>query len=91
MPSKPSSREILLTPTAREDLEYWQNQNPKMLARIDALLKAILLDPEKGIGKPEKLRYELSGYWSRRINHKDRIIYQVFEDANVVLQVRDHY
>lgn len=91
MPGKPSSRDILLTPTAKEDLEYWQNQNPKMVAKIDALLEAILLNPEKGIGKPEKLKYELSRYWSRRINHKDRIIYQVFEDAIVVLQVRDHY
>ncbi len=91
MPGKPPPREILLTPTAQEDLEYWQNRNPKMVARIDALLEAILFNPEKGIGKPEKLKYELTGYWSRRINHKDRIIYQVFEDVIVVLQVRDHY
>ncbi len=91
MSGKLFSREILLTPTAKEDLEYWQIQNPKMVAKIDTLIAAILLNPEKGIGKSEKLKYELSGYWSRRINHRDRIIYQVFENVIVVLQVRDHY
>jgi len=84
-------KKIKLTATALEDLAYWQENNLKTVQRINALLESILIDPERGIGKPEKLKYELSGCWSRRINHRDRIVYQISKDAVIVLQLRDHY
>jgi toxin YoeB len=88
---------ILLTPTAQEDLAYWEENNPrtieriKMIERINRILVSIIIDPERGIGKPEKLKYKLSGTWSRRINYRDRIVYKVIGDAVIVLQLRDHY
>ena len=84
-------KKIKLTATALEDLAYWQENNPKTVQRINVLLESILIDPERGIGKPEKLKYELSGYWSRRINHRDRIVYQISKNAVIILQLRDHY
>ena len=91
MPSKKHRRKILLTATARQDLAFWEKDNPKMIEKINSLLEAILVDPENGIGKPEKLKYELAGYWSRRINHRDRIVYQIQGETVIVLQLRDHY
>ena len=91
MTGKPQPRRILLTTAAKEDLRFWEINNPKIIIKINSLLVAILADPEYGIGKPEKLKYELSGFWSRRINSKDRIVYQIDSDAIIVLQLRDHY
>lgn len=91
MPPKTPVRKIVLTATAREDLIFWEETNPKIIQKINAILESILVDPQNGIGKPEKLKYELSGAWSRRINHKDRIVYQIRVDTVIVLQLRDHY
>ena len=91
MSRKTPLRKIVLTATAREDLAFWEQANPKMIVRINAILESILADPQSGIGKPEKLKYELSGLWSRRINHKDRMVYQIDGDTVIVLQLRDHY
>ena len=91
MPRKTPLRKILLTATAREDLEYWERNNPKIIAKINAILASILLDPQRGIGKPEKLKFELAGLWSRRINQRDRIVYEVRDNTIIVLQLRDHY
>ena len=85
-----SPKKIRLTATALEDLEYWQENNPKIVQRISAILESILIDPERGIGRLEKLKYELSGAWSRRINHRDRMVYQIHPGAIIVLQLRDH-
>lgn len=91
MPAKKPLRKIVLTATARQDLAFWEKGNPKVVEKINSLLLSILVDPEKGIGKPERLKYELAGYWSRRINHKDRIVYQIQGETVIVLQLRDHY
>lgn len=91
MPPKTSVRKIILTATAREDLAFWEETNPKILKRINAILESILSDPASGIGKPEKLKYELSAAWSRRINHVHRIVYEIHGETVVVLQLRDHY
>ena len=88
-PKKPIKK-LILTTSAREDLVYWETISPKTIQRIDALFTAIVADPERGIGKPEKLKYELTGLWSRRINHKDRVVYQLNKDTIIVLQLRDH-
>lgn len=70
---------------------YWQTQDKKTLKKINALLKAVQRDPFEGEGKPEPLKGDLSGKWSRRINDKDRLVYEFREDTIIVLQCRDHY
>ncbi len=91
MPPRKPVRKILLTATAREDLAYWMQTNPKIVKRISTILESILVDPTNGIGKPERLKYELSGVWSRRINHIHRIVYEIHGETVVILQLRDHY
>ena len=83
-------RNVVLSGTAYEDLQYWQNTNPKIVQKINELIDSILEDPGGGIGKPERLQYELSGVWSRRINQRDRIVYQVEDATLIILQLRDH-
>ena len=91
MPPRKQSREIILTETARIDLAFWEDSNPKIIKKINTILESILIDPTNGIGKPEKLKHELSGAWSRRINHKDRIVYEIHGNTIIILQLRDHY
>ena len=90
MSRKKPLRKIVLTARAREDLSNWEQANPKIIERINAILESVLLNPQSGIGKPEKLKYELPGLWSQRINHKDRMVYQIHDDTIVVLQLRDN-
>ena len=84
-------KNIVFTATSREDLVFWEKTNPRTMQKISVLLESIIEDPSSGIGKPEKLKYELTGMWSRRINHRDRIIYEVENGTLIVLQLRDHY
>lgn len=65
---------------------YWQTQDRKTLKRINALLKDISRNPFEGIGKPEPLKEGYSGYWSRRIDDKNRLIYKVSENAIEIYQ-----
>lgn len=86
--------EIVLLSQAERDLAYWKKSgNRQIMNRITALLKDIALHPYTGIGKPEALKYQLSGYWSRRINSEHRIIYAVHDDVVTVyvLSMRYHY
>lgn len=86
--------EIVLLSQAERDLAYWKKSgNRQIMNRITALLKDIALHPYTGIGKPEALKYQLSGYWSRRINSEHRIIYAVHDDIVTVyvLSMRYHY
>lgn len=64
---------------------------PKTLRRINKLIQDILRDPYHGIGKPEPLRYDLSDYWSRRINETDRIVYKISDDILIIVKCRTHY
>ena len=82
---------ILFSEAAWEDYLYWQTQDKKTLRRINQLLWDILRDPFAGIGKPEPLKGELSGYWSRRIDDCNRIVYRAKENVVEVLQCRGHY
>ncbi len=83
---------IIFSPSALEDIEYWKRTgNSAILKRIQLLLKSIQEDPFNGIGKPEPLKHDRSGYWSRRINQEHRIVYQVDNDAVYVIQARFHY
>jgi toxin YoeB len=79
------------TLAAWSDCEHWQGQDKKTLRRINGLLKDCLRHPFEGIGKPEPLRENLSGYWSRRIDDTHRLVYAVDGAALVVIACRYHY
>ena len=81
----------LFTDNAWKDYVYWQTQDKKVLKRINALLDDISRNINTGIGKPEALSNELSGYYSRRINEKDRLIYKVVDEKIYILACRTHY
>jgi toxin YoeB len=88
--------DINFTQNAWEDLEYWIDNDSDIVTRIKDLIKSILQDPFKGLGKPEPLRYDLKGYWSRRITSEHRIVYKVsgskgVDQKCVILQCRFHY
>jgi toxin YoeB len=84
---------IIFTPQAMEHWQYWKKNNPAVAKRIKKLLSDISEHPFYGMGKPEALKYELSGKWSRRINARHRIIYSVSENLIevYVLSMRYHY
>ena len=71
---------LIFTPIAQEHWEYWKKNDPNVAKRIKKLLADILEHPYSGIGKPEPLKYELAGKWSRRINTEHRLIYSVHDD-----------
>lgn len=74
-----------------EDYLYWQTENRKTLRKINTLLKDIERNGNEGIGKPEPLTVDLSGFWSRRINQKDRLIYALEMDQIIIIACRYHY
>jgi len=76
---------------AWDDYLYWQKTDKRILKRINALIKDILRNPYDGIGKPEALKYEWSGYWSRRINDEHRLVYTVKSNQLIIAQCRYHY
>jgi len=82
---------VTFTKLAWEDYLYWQKNDKRMVKRINLLIKDILRSPHEGLGKPEPLRYNLSGYWSRRINEEHRIVYKQFESGTTFVQMRYHY
>ena len=85
-------RNLLFTPEAWEDFEYWLANNPDMVKRIMSLIRDCCREPFQGIGKPEPLKHQLSGYWSRRINREDRMVYRIDENGTlVIIQLRTHY
>jgi len=84
--------EIVLLPDAKDDLAYWSKTgNKAILKKIAKLVKAITQEPFEGIGKPEPLKHQLSGCWSRRISQEHRIVYEVFEDRIVIHSLKGHY
>ena len=76
---------------AWEDYLYWQHQDKKTLQRINILIKETMRQPFTGIGKPEPLKSNLSGWWSRRITQEHRLVYRVEKESLVILQCRFHY
>lgn len=82
---------LVFTENAWDDYLYWQRQDGKKVERINDMLKDISLEPYKGIGKPEPLRGNLSGWWSRRIDTEHRLVYRVEANQVIVLQCRYHY
>jgi len=82
---------ITFSENAWEDYVYWQSVEKKIVKKINALINDIQRNPFDGIGKPEALKYDLSGYWSRRIGHEHRLVYQVIENEILIYSCRFHY
>lgn len=76
---------------AWDDYLYWQDKDKKMLKRINSLIKDIMRNPFNGVGNPEPLKHNLTGYWSRRINLEHRIVYKIEEETIFIAQCRYHY
>ena len=84
-------RAIRFVPDAWNAYLYWQDQDKKTLKRLNQLITAAARNPFVGIGKPEPLRGELSGYWSRRIDEANRLVYRASDAELVIIACRFHY
>ena len=82
---------LIFAERAWQDYLHWQKTDPKMLCRVNALIKEIPQNPFAGIGKPEPLKHALSGYWSRRVTEEHRIVYKLLDNAVLIAQIRYHY
>lgn len=82
---------LVFADEAWEDYLYWQQKDKNILKKINALIKEIKREPFKGVGEPEALKYNWSGYWSRRITIEHRLVYKVTSDAILIAQCRYHY
>ncbi len=85
------ARLLVFTSNAWADYVYWQTQDKKTLKRINALIEATEREPFTGIGKPEALRGDLTGYWSKRIDDVNRLVYQVTDNELNIIACRYHY
>ncbi len=82
---------ITFSKNAWEDYTSWQSEDKRMLKKINELIKDIQRTPYEGMGKPEPLKYDLSGLWSRRINREHRLVYQANETEILIYSCRYHY
>jgi toxin YoeB len=89
--SRSAEREAVFHPEFREDLKHWVKTDRKTALRILELVEAAMKDPFAGIGKPEPLKFALTGCWSRRITQEHRLVYRVSEGRVDFLQARYHY
>ena len=78
-------------PQAFEDLQYWVQYQPQMAKRLLRLIEETQRNPFDGIGKPEPLKNELSGWWSRRIDGEHRLVYKVQDEVLIIAQTKGHY
>jgi len=84
--------QITYTPKAKEHLDFWiKTGNKPVLKKIVELTKSINETPYEGIGKPEPLKHELTGYWSRRITIEHRFVYKIDEETLIVASLKGHY
>ncbi|KOR29225.1 addiction module protein [Achromatium sp. WMS1] len=86
-----SGRNLEFDPAAFEDLEWWVKNDRKKALRIMRIIQETQNNPFSGIGKPEALKHELTGCWSKRIDQEHRLVYQVQEDKIRILACRYHY
>jgi toxin YoeB len=82
---------LCFTDNAWKDYEYWLAQDKKVLKRVNLLIKDTRRSPSAGIGKPEPLKENLSGYWSRRITSEHRMVYTFTQDRLTIVALRFHY
>lgn len=88
--------EVRYSKKAEKDLEFWaKSGNKSIIKKIAELIRAIQLSPFEGIGKPEALKHDLSGYWSRRIDAEHRIIYEIIDENTIdilsIISLKGHY
>ncbi len=84
-------RKLQLTSVELEDLKYWKETDEKIYNKIKRIIEQISVSPKIGLGKPEPLKYEWSGYWSRRITKEHRIVYCFDDSVVIIVQARYHY
>ncbi|HLI29892.1 MAG TPA: Txe/YoeB family addiction module toxin [Terriglobia bacterium] len=89
--ARPTEREAVFHTEFRDDLRHWMRSDRKVALRVLELVEAAMRDPFTGIGKPEPLKFVLSGCWSRRITQEHRLVYLVSENRIDFLQARYHY
>jgi toxin YoeB len=82
---------IIFHPNGWDDYLYWQRTDKKILKKINSIIKEISRTPYEGIGKPESLKFDLTGFWSRRIDQEHRVVYRVDKDELHILACRYHY
>lgn len=85
------TRSVLFSPHAWDDYIFWQGQDRKTLKRINQLIRESQRSPFEGIGKPEPLLGNLAGFWSRRIDESNRLVYEVTDDSLNIIACRSHY
>jgi toxin YoeB len=78
-------------PQAKEDINYFLKKNKKLIVKIKTLHQSILNTPFEGIGKPEPLKHDLAGKWSRRISKEHRLVYEIKDKTIIIFQYRFHY
>ena len=88
--------EIIFSNKAKKDLEFWSKSgNKSFIKKISELLRAIVENPFEGIGKPEPLKHNLSGVWSRRINQEHRLVYEIVDEKTIeilnIISLKGHY
>ena len=81
---------LIFADAAWDDYLYWQQQDRRMVERINKLIKEAQREPFAGIGKPEPLKHALAGYWSRRITDEHRMVYKIDGDSMLIAQLRYH-
>lgn len=84
-------RNLQFTDESWSDYVYWQSQDKRTLKRINTLIKETLREPFAGIGKPEALKESLSGFWSRRIDETNRLVYEADDEVLTIISCRYHY
>ena len=82
---------LIFSENAWQDYQYWLRNDKKILRRINELIKDIQRNKYLGVGKPEPLKYNLSGYWSRRLNNEHRLVYKIENESIWIAQLRYHY
>ena len=82
---------LIFTESAWSDYQWFQERDRQLLKRINTLIKDVVRSPFEGIGKPEALKADLSGFWSRRINEEHRLVYTIKEGDVVIVACRYHY
>ena len=84
-------KKVVFEKNALEDFEFWAKQDIKILKKIAELILAITKEPFSGIGKPEPLKGDLKGYWSRRLTDEHRIVYTISVEAVIIISCKSHY
>lgn len=82
---------IIFSERAWEDYLYWQTQDKKTLKKINSLIRDIIRNGNEGIGKPEPLKENLNGFWSRHIDEENRIVYRISKNGIEIIQCKGHY